>query len=59
MKLRCCHLGILSALAALGVGACVGPPAAASGDMGTVTASLQLSQIHKTWHHRNNFAVFR
>src|SRR3982751_1874824 len=43
MKLRRRHLGILSALAAVGVGACVGPPDAASGDMGTVTASLQLS----------------
>ena len=43
MKVHCHHLGILSALAALGAGACVGPPDAASGDMGNVTASLQLS----------------
>src|SRR6266496_1727742 len=43
MKLRCCHLGILSALAAVGAGACVGPPDAVSGETGNGTASLQLS----------------
>src|SRR5689334_16405612 len=43
MKLRCRDLGILFALAALGAGACVGPPEAASGDMGNVAATLQLS----------------
>src|SRR5690348_7739797 len=36
-------LGILSALVVLPTTACVGPPDAAPGDMGSVQASLQLS----------------
>ena len=44
MKTRCRHLGVLSALAALAAGACVGPPDVVSrDDMGSLSASLTLS----------------